>query len=254
MGNAWLSAIETLEEESQCSTSDQKQACSIDSNQFPSETSLHASSSRQTSPFSIHPSLITFPRQHRCLRIHTTNFVQLSSVFVKLIVQSIRFSGHDRNHARLSKNSYDTYVDESQVNAAAYQYREYTINEFNIPDEPSFDDDMINFLLEMQNRDLYVLSRDSFLCSMIVLFTLGLLKTTKCYFDWTNVYNEEHWTRMFSRVCQQLLWMKAMSMNNVVYVWRNMFWIKRWNSCRVNISSIRLVLKHIWKNFLFNVH
>ena len=46
--------------------------------------------------FSIHPSLITFPRLHRCLRIHTTNFVPLSPVFVKPTVQSIRFIGHDR--------------------------------------------------------------------------------------------------------------------------------------------------------------
>jgi len=36
------------------------------------------------------------------------------------------------------------------------QFREYTINEHNIPNEPSFDDAMIAFLLEMQNRDLYV--------------------------------------------------------------------------------------------------
>ena len=33
-------------------------------------------------------------------------------------------------------------------------FREYTINESNIPNEPSFDDAMITFLLEMQNRDL----------------------------------------------------------------------------------------------------
>jgi hypothetical protein len=36
------------------------------------------------------------------------------------------------------------------------QFREYTINEHNIPNEPSFDDAMISFLLEMQNRDLYL--------------------------------------------------------------------------------------------------
>ena len=65
-------------------------------------------------------------------------------------------------NARLSNHSYDTYVDESQTNVAAYQYREYTINEFNIPEVPSFDDDMINFLLEMQNRDLYVFLSDLF--------------------------------------------------------------------------------------------
>jgi hypothetical protein len=55
---------------------------------------------------------------------------------------------------RRSKISNDTYIDESQTNPAAYQYREYTLNEFNIPDEPSYDDTMVDFLLEMQNRDL----------------------------------------------------------------------------------------------------
>jgi len=56
--------------------------------------------------------------------------------------------------ARQSKISNDTDIDESQISVAAYQYREYTLNEYNIPDEPSYDDAMINFLLDMQNRDL----------------------------------------------------------------------------------------------------
>jgi hypothetical protein len=56
--------------------------------------------------------------------------------------------------ARQSKISNETYIDESQINLAVYQYREYTLNEYNIPDEPSYDDTMINFLLDMQNRDL----------------------------------------------------------------------------------------------------
>ena len=34
------------------------------------------------------------------------------------------------------------------------QFREYTINESNIPREPCFDDAMVRFLLDMQNRDL----------------------------------------------------------------------------------------------------
>lgn len=34
------------------------------------------------------------------------------------------------------------------------QFREFTINEHNIPNEPTFDDAMVTFLLEMQNRDL----------------------------------------------------------------------------------------------------
>jgi hypothetical protein len=56
--------------------------------------------------------------------------------------------------ARQSKISNETYNDESQINLAAYQFREYTLNEYNIPDEDSYDDAMVNFLLEMQNRDL----------------------------------------------------------------------------------------------------
>jgi hypothetical protein len=56
--------------------------------------------------------------------------------------------------ARQSKMSNDTYIDESQINFTLHQYREYTLNEYNIPDEPSYDDAMVNFLLEMQNRDL----------------------------------------------------------------------------------------------------
>jgi hypothetical protein len=39
-------------------------------------------------------------------------------------------------------------------NEPSIPFREYTINEHNIPNEPSFDDAMITFLLEMQNRDL----------------------------------------------------------------------------------------------------
>ena len=35
-----------------------------------------------------------------------------------------------------------------------HQFREYTIHEHNIPNEPSFDDDMVAFLIDMQNRDL----------------------------------------------------------------------------------------------------
>ena len=42
--------------------------------------------------------------------------------------------------------------EESPINLAVYQ--EYTLNEFNIPDEPTYDDNMINFILDMQNRDL----------------------------------------------------------------------------------------------------
>ncbi len=53
---------------------------------------------------------------------------------------------------RQSKYSNETYINESQINLAIYQ--EYTLNEYNIPDETSYDDTMINFILDMQNRDL----------------------------------------------------------------------------------------------------
>ncbi|CAF0984033.1 unnamed protein product [Adineta steineri] len=56
--------------------------------------------------------------------------------------------------ARHTKITNDMYIDESQTNLAALEFREYALHEYNIPDEPSYDDAMVNFLLEMQNRDL----------------------------------------------------------------------------------------------------
>ncbi len=90
--------------------------------------------------------------------------------------------------ARQSKISPESYIDESQLNYASHQYREYTLNEFNIPDEPSYDDTMINFLLEMQNRDLYVLSF-FFAHHHSFFVTLVLPKITKCCYDWMNESN-----------------------------------------------------------------
>ena len=55
-------------------------------------------------------------------------------------------------YIRASKRSHEHNTDESQV--ITRQFREFAINEYNFPDEPSFDDDMINFLLDMQNRDV----------------------------------------------------------------------------------------------------
>ena len=57
---------------------------------------------------------------------------------------------------------YDPYIDETPFIYDFYQHHPsrpfgaFTLNQFNIPDEPSYDDEMINFLLETQNRDLYV--------------------------------------------------------------------------------------------------
>jgi hypothetical protein len=64
----------------------------------------------------------------------------------------IFYSTPSRQTHRQSKYSNETYINESQMNLAIYQ--EYTLNEYNIPDEPSYDDTMINFILDMQNRDL----------------------------------------------------------------------------------------------------
>ncbi|CAF2151274.1 unnamed protein product [Rotaria magnacalcarata] len=55
---------------------------------------------------------------------------------------------------RKTKPNNNIFVDESQTNLAAYLFPDYTLHEYNIPDEPSFDEDMVEFLLEMQNRDL----------------------------------------------------------------------------------------------------
>ncbi|CAF0731746.1 unnamed protein product [Adineta ricciae] len=56
--------------------------------------------------------------------------------------------------ARHVKSDHAIYIDESHLHSSAYQFREYTLNEYNIPDESSYDDTMVSFLLEMQNRDL----------------------------------------------------------------------------------------------------
>jgi hypothetical protein len=73
---------------------------------------------------------------------------------------SYLYSSTPSRKNRQSKNSHDIFIDESQLNFSGYQYREYTLHEYNIPNEPSYDDAMVNFLLEMQNRDLYVNSLD----------------------------------------------------------------------------------------------
>lgn len=60
---------------------------------------------------------------------------------------------HYRQTYRSSHRSWDTHHEEpSRINLAVYQ--DYTLHEFNIPDEPTYDDRMIHFLLDMQNRDL----------------------------------------------------------------------------------------------------
>ena len=56
--------------------------------------------------------------------------------------------------ARHVKSDHAIFIDESHLHSSAYQFREYTLNEYNIPDESSYDDTMVSFLLEMQNRDL----------------------------------------------------------------------------------------------------
>ncbi|CAF1124956.1 unnamed protein product [Rotaria sp. Silwood1] len=67
---------------------------------------------------------------------------------------SYGYSSTLSNKNRQLKSRHNIYLDESQTILNTYQYREYTLNEYNIPNEPSFDDTMIDFLIDMQNRDL----------------------------------------------------------------------------------------------------
>ena len=72
---------------------------------------------------------------------------------LRSLVSQYRYQYYSSRINRHFQNSNEIYVDESHL-LSTYQYREYTLNEHNIPDEQSYDDDMVNFLLEMQNRDL----------------------------------------------------------------------------------------------------
>lgn len=62
------------------------------------------------------------------------------------------------------KADYELYIDDNpydyflhhQQQQQQQQYHDYTINQLNMPDEASYDDEMIHFLLDMQNRDLCV--------------------------------------------------------------------------------------------------
>ena len=75
----------------------------------------------------------------------------LRSIVYQYRHSSAAYRNSTWTHIRASKRSPQHDTDESQVTR---QFREYAINEYNFPDEPSFDDDMINFLLDMQNRDV----------------------------------------------------------------------------------------------------
>lgn len=89
------------------------------------------------------------PREHY---IPSSPPVRLYSLEeLRSIIQQHRgtFSSSYR-HLRSMNNHH--HKEESPINVAVYQA--YTLNEFNIPDEPTYDDMMINFLLDMQNRDL----------------------------------------------------------------------------------------------------
>jgi hypothetical protein len=60
------------------------------------------------------------------------------------------YTSNSTHQNRQPQYSQEHYTNESQINLAIYQ--EYTLHEYNIPDE--LDDTMINFILDMQNRDL----------------------------------------------------------------------------------------------------
>lgn len=56
------------------------------------------------------------------------------------------------SRTRRTNENHHHHDEESRMNLAIYQ--EFTLNEYNIPDEPSYDDTLVYFLLDMQNRDL----------------------------------------------------------------------------------------------------
>jgi hypothetical protein len=57
-------------------------------------------------------------------------------------------------HVQSSINTPNKIQPSVPHNTTTNQFREYTINEHTIPTQASFDDAMIAFLLDMQNRDL----------------------------------------------------------------------------------------------------
>jgi hypothetical protein len=59
-----------------------------------------------------------------------------------------------------SNVQFDRDVDEFHDQHVIDELHNYTINATNMLDERSFDDDMIHFLLDMQNRDLYVINHN----------------------------------------------------------------------------------------------
>jgi hypothetical protein len=62
--------------------------------------------------------------------------------------EALRSIIHEHRHRQITPNT------QIKTQQPTTQFREYTINEHNIPHDATFDDAMITFLLEMQNRDL----------------------------------------------------------------------------------------------------
>ncbi|CAF0768103.1 unnamed protein product [Adineta ricciae] len=62
-------------------------------------------------------------------------------------IETVKPDRYERNDPNKTKSA-------TPVVHPSHQFREYTIHENNIPNEPAFDDAMIAFLLDMQNRDL----------------------------------------------------------------------------------------------------
>ncbi|CAF3439417.1 unnamed protein product, partial [Rotaria sp. Silwood2] len=74
---------------------------------------------------------------------------------------SIPLHSYETLRSMADKNSHHLIVSNNQkqkntnnTSQVSNQFRAYTINENNILDDPTFDDAMIAFLLDMQNRDL----------------------------------------------------------------------------------------------------
>ncbi len=68
-------------------------------------------------------------------------------------LRSIIHELRQRYHHGVS-NNHNKIQQPATTHTVPSQLRDYTINEHNIPNDATFDDAMISFLLEMQNRDL----------------------------------------------------------------------------------------------------
>ena len=126
------------------------------------------------------------------------NYISSSSEVSRYSPADLR-AIRDQQQPKVSPPVRSTVTSSQPVN----QFREYTIQHSNIPNEPSFDDAMIRFLLDMQNRDLYVLIVVLSIGSILSLFRLVVPKIMKCYYVLMNVFNERPSIKIFSILFRQ---------------------------------------------------